>query len=335
MSARQTGRAGSPADRAGSADLTAGPAVTVRIPATSANLGPGFDSLGLALEIFTTVRVGTSDRLRVDHRGEGEGAVPLDEKNLIYRTFARYFETVGRAVPTVDLAVETEIPLARGLGSSAAAVVAGLYAGSAYDAALGNAALGCPDLLAIACEIEGHPDNVCPALIGGCVVCVRDEDRLVSFEVPLPEDLAAIVFVPDQLMSTADARRILPAQVTRADAVYNIGRAALLVGALATDRLEYLRAATQDRLHQPHRQAIFPAMADLFAGALEAGALGVFLSGSGSSILALARVGQAPAVAAGFAQTADRLGLAGGQPRITRPCRQGAHIVTEAVGSRQ
>lgn len=310
------------------------PSVRVRIPATSANLGPGFDSLGLALEIFTDVEVTAGDRLRVEHTGEGAGSVPTDEHNLIYQTFARYFAEVGEPVPTVELRVHTEIPLARGLGSSAAAVVAGLFAGDAYRQVIGGPSAGTAALIEMAAAIEGHPDNVCPAIVGGCVVCVRtDEGPLAYFEVPLPEDLDAVVFVPDQLMSTSDARRILPAQVTRADAVYNIGRAALLVGALSTGRLEYLRIATQDRLHQPHRQAIFPAMADLFAGALEAGALGVFLSGSGSSILALTQ-GKAEAVAAGFAGTAQQLGLAGGSPRITRPCRRGAHIVTEERAGR-
>lgn len=323
MSAQPARPRPSPADRS---PEPAGPAVMVRIPATSANLGPGFDSLGLALEIFTEVWVQPAPALAIEHAGQGAGTVPLDERNLIYQSFARYFQEVGRPTPVVELRVTTEIPLARGLGSSAAAVVAGLFAGSALAATIGEPALGRHELIEIACQIEGHPDNVCPAIIGGCVVCVReDSGRLTYFEVPLPDDLEAVVFVPNQLMSTADARRILPSQITRADAVYNIGRAALLVGALATNRLEYLRIATQDRLHQPHRQAIFPAMADLFEGALAAGALGVFLSGSGSSILALT-TGRAEAVAAGFRETAGRLGLSGGEPRITRPCRRGAHI---------
>ena len=316
--------------------------VTVRIPATSANLGPGFDSLGLALSIFTTVQVTASDEARIEHAGQGAGIVPLGPENLIYRSFVRYYQAIGQPAPIVHLRVETEIPLARGLGSSAAAVVAGLYAASAFDAVSADSGdpsqpvLGCNELIELACQAEGHPDNVCPAMLGGCIICVRDDSgRLVHFDVPLPDDLDAVVFVPEQLMSTTDARRILPSQITRADAVYNIGRAALLIGALATGRLEYLRIATQDRLHQPHRQAIFPAMADLFDGALEAGALGVFLSGSGSSILALTR-GKAEAVAEGFARTARARDVTG-QLRITRPCREGAHVVSgeSGVGSRE
>lgn len=302
--------------------------VRARVPATSANLGPGFDSLGLALEIFTEVEVAPYERLLIEHTGYGEGAVPLGASNLIYQSFARYYAAIDRPVPVVRLRVHSDIPLARGLGSSAAAVVAGIYVASVYASRTGDPALGCDDLILLADEIEGHPDNVGPALLGGCVVCVRTDDGgLVHFNVPLPDDLDAVVFVPEQLMSTSDARRILPSQITRADAVYNIGRAALLVGALATNQLEYLHVATQDRLHQPHRQAIFPAMKHLFAGALDAGALGVFLSGSGSSILALAR-GRADAVAEGFTRTAAELGLEGGQLRVTRPCRQGAHLVS-------
>ena len=146
-------------------------------------------------------------------------------------------------------------------------------------------------LLELAVEIEGHPDNVAPAMLGGCQIGVQDDGRLITSQVPLPRELKAVLFVPDVPMSTDQARNILPSTVDRADAVYNIGRVALLVRALTTGDLQHLNVATQDRLHQPARQELFFPMKNILRGAMDAGALGVFLSGAGSSVLALTRQG--------------------------------------------
>ncbi|MEK7777709.1 MAG: homoserine kinase, partial [Chloroflexota bacterium] len=195
------------------------------------------------------------------------------------------------------------------------------------SAAAGAKGLDLDMIWRLAVEMEGHPDNVTPALFGGCQIVVRDQETLVHAQVPFPENLRAVMFIPDTPMPTEKARGILPSQVSREDAVYNAGRVALLVNALATGRLEYLSVATQDRLHQPARQALMPAMRLLFRSALEAGALGVFLSGAGPTVLALTQ-GRELTIAYEMADMADKAQLPG-QVRITRPIMQGAHITPE------
>jgi homoserine kinase len=310
-------------------DVTA-PPFSVRVPATSANLGPGFDALGLALALANSVRVEPSERVEVLVAGEGAESLAADGDNLVYRALARLAEQVGAAPPPVRLRCTNAIPLARGLGSSSAAIVAGLLAG--------NHLLGSPlrqaDLLALAVAMEGHPDNVTPALLGGVRVCVAGEQGLVQTAVPLARPLRAVLYVPDRPMVTAEARGLLPTVVPRADAVYNLGRAARLVAALASGEYRLLAEATRDRLHQPARAALFPPMAAFFRAALDAGALGAFLSGAGSTLLALVEDAGAPphaaadpaaAVAAAFEATALREGV-GGRTLVTTISQEGARV---------
>jgi homoserine kinase len=278
----------------------------VRVPATSANLGPGFDALGLALDISNTVRVATSDRLEIHVRGEGADALAKSPDNLTYRALAGVAERAGASPPRVRLDCDNAIPLARGLGSSSAAIVAGLVAG--------NHLLGAPlttaDILTLAVEIEGHPDNVTPALLGGVRACVHTGHGVLQAAVPLARPLQAVLFIPDFPMATEAARRLLPRQVSLADAVFNVSRAALLVAALAAGDYALLREATRDRLHQPAREALFPAMPTFFQAAFDAGAVGAFLSGAGSTLLALAD-GPTDAVRAAFEDTAQQQSVAG------------------------
>jgi homoserine kinase len=236
----------------------------------------------MALDIWNEVSVepGPSG---VTIQGEGAETLERDPSNLVYRSMARVFQETGTSMPELAVACRNAIPLARGLGSSSAAVVGGLVAGNA----LCGDALTTEELLRLAVEIEGHPDNVAPALLGGCQIVTHDGDTLITAAVPIASPLKAVLFIPDQAMPTAQARALLPSQISRDDAVFNMARTALLVGALATGSYQHLRVATQDRLHQPPRQAIFPAMPLIFRAALAAGALGVFLSGAGSTILAL------------------------------------------------
>jgi homoserine kinase len=180
-------------------------------------------------------------------------------------------------------------------------------------------------MLALATELEGHPDNVTPALLGGCQIAVVDDGKVVASAVPVPEDLSAVLFIPEFAMPTAQARAVLPPDVPRKDAVFNIGRAALLVNALASGRLDLLGVATDDRLHQPQRQAIFPQMRLLFRAARQAGALGVFLSGAGSTVLAFSK-GIEMTVAYELAEEARKASLAG-DVVITKPTAQGATVV--------
>jgi homoserine kinase len=296
--------------------------VAVRVPGTTANLGPGFDCLGMALELFNLVRVETG-RSGVEIIGEGAQVLPAGPENLVYRAMERVFRHVGAPLPPLALSCYNAIPLARGLGSSSAAIVGGMV--------VANALLGNPltpqALLELAADMEGHPDNVAPALLGGCQIVVRVDGRLHTAPVALPQDLWAVVLVPDQPMPTGQARAVLSPMVSRDDAVFNLGRVALLVNALAGGRLEDLRWATQDRLHQPAREALFPPMRLIFRAALEAGALGVFLSGAGSSILALTR-GREMTVGYEMLDMATKLGV-NATLIITRPCPTGAEVVEE------
>ena len=294
--------------------------VKVEVPATSANLGPGFDSLGMALDIWNTVEVRVGNPSLTIVGEDSDDLRPL-ESNLAYRCVAIPFQDAGEEVPEVSLTCHNRIPLGRGLGSSSAAAVAGLVAGNELS---GNR-LAEGHILELAARTEGHPDNVAPALLGGCQVVVRDGDRLVTAKVPVPDDLTAVVFIPDVPMPTSEARSVLPEQVSRHDAVYNIGRAALLVRAFATGDLTHLAAATDDRLHQPARQSIFPAMKVVFRAALNAGGLAVFLSGAGSSVLALAR-GREMTIGYEMAEAASKAGV-GGTFRVTRPTNEGARVV--------
>ncbi len=296
--------------------------VTVKVPATTGNMGPGFDCLGMALDIWNAVEVEVGPP-SFNIVGEGETTLPRQESNLVHRCFRVPFEEAGEPVPKVSITCRNNIPLGRGLGSSSAAVVGGLVAGNE----LCGKPLSQERLLELATELEGHADNVAPALLGGCQIVVREDDRLVSVPVPLPEDLRVVLFIPDSPMPTREARQALPSDVPMEDAVYNMGRVALLVRALSTGDLTHLAIATGDRLHQPARQTIFPAMKHLIRAALGAGALGAFLSGAGSTVLALAREREMT-IGYEMADAAVKLAL-DGTMKVSRPTNLGAHLVED------
>ncbi|MCH7606415.1 MAG: homoserine kinase, partial [Chloroflexi bacterium] len=181
------------------------------------------------------------------------------------------------------------------------------------------------ELLEMAATLEGHPDNVTAALLGGLQLVVSDELQLYTAPINLPPELHVVLFIPESKIATSDARAVLPAKISMEDAVFNMGRTALLVAGMATNHPEYLDVATQDRLHQPYRQPLFPAMKLLFKAARDAGALGVFLSGSGSTVLALTQ-GREMTVAYEMAEAAKQAGVAG-RLQITQPAVKGAHVV--------
>ena len=300
--------------------------LTVRAPATTANMGPGFDCLAMALDIWNTVTVDL-DGDGVTVNGEGKGELPTDDDNLVRRSFAIPFERAGRPAPRAGIVCDNRIPLARGLGSSAAAAVAGLVAGNE----LCGRPLDDAQILDEAAALEGHADNAAAAVFGGCRIVVHGDGGLVTAAVPMSGGLRAVVFVPDALMSTDVARRLLDPRVGLDDAVYNVGRAALLVTALAAGDATHLATATQDRLHQPARQVMYPAMKNIFRAALDAGALGVFLSGAGSSVLALAR-GRETTIGYEMAEAASKTGVHG-VFLVTEPTTAGAHVVPDEQAS--
>ena len=262
------------------------PDFRVRVPASTANLGPGFDAFGMALTVFNEFML-RSAKSGFHITIEGEGATELagNDDNLFVRAFSRIFAEIGQSPPAFHLHMKNRIPLYRGLGSSASAAVGGLVAANHI---LDNA-LSAERLLQLACEIEGHPDNVAAALFGGLIVCAAEVGALPAYAgVPVPPNLHAVVCVPEQHLPTELARKVVPKEVSLADAVYNVGHAALLLTGIMQADEESIRAGMSDRLHQPYRATIFPAMAPIMEAALEAGACGSALSGAGSSILAFA-----------------------------------------------
>jgi homoserine kinase len=273
--------------------------VEVAVPASSANLGPGFDSLGLALQLYNRVRMELTDGpTTVMVSGEGAGALESGADNLVYRSVRRLYEELALEAPALRITMENEIPVSRGLGSSSSAIVAGLVGANTLLAE----PLGSEDLLRLAVEIEGHPDNVAPALLGGLQVTAATDTGLVHLTLPVPADLRAVVCIPAVALSTEAARAALPHTYSRADAVFNLGRAALLVAALSGGHYEALGAAMEDRIHQPYRASLVPGFAEALQAAREAGAVGACLSGSGSTMLALATANE---VAIGEAMVAE------------------------------
>ncbi|HEY3068312.1 MAG TPA: homoserine kinase [Methylomirabilota bacterium] len=266
--------------------------VHVRVPATSANLGPGFDSLGLALGLYNEVTAAEGDGVTVAIEGEGAGRFATNGKNVVARGVRLAYEAAGRPFKGCTLRCTNRIPGARGLGSSAAAWVSGLVAGNA----LLGAPLSTPALLTLAARAEGHPDNVAAALLGGLTVSAVGPDGACAVLLPALPALRWVVLIPDVTSATAEARAVLPATVKREDAVFNVQRVALLLAALHANRADVLPIALEDRLHQPYRARLFPWMADVMAAARAAGALGCVLSGAGPAILAVATDG-APGIA--------------------------------------
>ncbi len=257
--------------------------VRVRVPATSANLGPGFDALGMALDLWleSEVRLAPSDGFE----GRGEAAeLTAPGANLIHEAADAVYAEIGRPRPPWLVTCTSEIPLARGLGSSAAAICTGILAADA----LTGAGLSPTQHLAIASKIEGHPDNVAAALMGGLTVAVGSDGQACNLALPsdLALDLRLVLAIPRFRLATAEARAVLPERICLQDAAYNVGRTALLVAALTSGHLHLLAEALGDRLHQPYREPLVPGMAAVVAAARAAGAYAVTLSGAGPALLA-------------------------------------------------
>jgi homoserine kinase len=255
--------------------------IKLQIPATSANLGAGFDALGLALDLYNYVEMEESDR--IDISSTDSIPVPTDEKNLIYVSVSDLYRVCGKSLKGLTLRQTNNIPMTRGLGSSSACIVAGLVGA--------NRMLGDPltadDLVDLAAQIEGHPDNTAPALLGGIVTAVFDGRKVhwVKQEVFTKLKFAAII--PDFELSTEKARACLPKEVSHKDAVYNLSRAALFSASLLTGKFENLRTAVHDRLHQPYRMELIPHCREVFDIAYTHGAYAVYISGAGPTVMAV------------------------------------------------
>lgn len=260
------------------------------MPASSANLGPGFDVLGLALALHNEVVLEPHGEVSVSIEGEGADQLERDEKNVVVRGVRAVYERLGRPFAGIKIACINRIPTARGLGSSAAAWVAGIAGANALLAG----PLDRDTLLQLAADGEGHPDNVAAALLGGLTVACRSGGRVFAASLPVPPRIRWVVLIPEVRASTAEARAILPETVSRADAVFNLQRVGLLLAALRDGRADLLAVAMEDRLHQPYRRRLFPWMERVTAAARSAGAAGCVLSGAGPSLLAAVEGGVEP-----------------------------------------
>ncbi len=289
--------------------------VSVTVPATTANLGPGFDCIGAALTLynqfkFTRLDSVGSRQVEIAVTGAEAQLVKTDESNLLYQAFVKFYEQLGQTPPPVQIEIDLGVPLARGLGSSATAIVGGLVGANQ----LAEIPLDQMQVMELAIALEGHPDNVVPALLGGCRLAARDlmdepprgrgrtEEEGESFggwqicDIPWHGNVMPVVAIPDFELSTRKARRVLPNEVSRADAIFNTAHLGLLLRGLETGRGDWLRAALQDRLHQPYRQALIPGYEAVRSAAMAAGALGMVISGAGPTLLALVDAAQAAEV---------------------------------------
>jgi homoserine kinase len=252
----------------------------VRVPATMANLGPGFDSLGLAVSLWLEVDAELTATDVFEYQGQGQ---VVGANNLIHQGFRAAFKHAGLEAPTVRLSAKNPIPLARGLGSSSAALVAG----AALAAAFIGEHFSKEAVLAVCAKLEGHPDNVAPAVLGGFTASVMQGEKPISISMPVPKDWRILVAVPRTELKTEHARAALPKLYSRTDMVFNLSRSALWVAGVATGRFDVLREACRDAMHQPYRATLVPGMETAIADALEAGALAAFLSGAGPSVSAI------------------------------------------------
>src|SRR5919202_4904570 len=248
-----SGRSASPGDPA---------MISVRVPATAANLGPGYDAVGLALSLTMRISLDRAPYPMVEVHGTGIDLIPRGPDHPAYRAARFVAELVGESDVHFHLVQENAIPPARGLGGSAAALVGGAVAANDL---LGRS-MAAPDLLNLVCELDGHPDNAAPALLGGLVIGTLTPEGISAVRLE-PKGLKAVVAVPDFTVSTTAARRALPEEIPHKDASFNVGRAGLLLGALATGEYELLRVAMQDRLHQPYRSHLVPGLQDVIEAA--------------------------------------------------------------------
>jgi len=266
--------------------------IHIKVPATTANMGPGFDCIGMALKLYNELWLEEIDEpLIIENRGISAG-MSFGKNNLIYRSVIRFYKELGVAkrLPGLKLVQDDQIPMTRGLGSSAACVVAGLLAANEIS----GINLPKDQLCALAAKIEGHPDNSTPALTGGIVVGAFAGERLEYIKLS-PDTFAELKFavmIPDFTLRTQKARDALPNLVSMQDAVFNVSRAALMVAALLTGDYSKLAAATDDKLHQPYRMGLVPGMEKIFQRARKCGAKGVFLSGAGPSVIAVFQGGE-------------------------------------------
>ncbi|WP_298904485.1 homoserine kinase [uncultured Nostoc sp.] len=261
-------------------------AITVTVPATTANLGPGFDCIGAALKLYNEFKFTRQEEgeLIIHVTGTEAERVQTDENNLLYQAFVKFYQHIEQTPPIVKIEIKLGVPLARGLGSSATAIVGGLVAANQLE----GAPMSQSQMMELAIAMEGHPDNVVPALLGRCRLAATSGASWEICDVPWHKDVVPVVAIPDFELSTSEARGVLPTEVSRADAIFNMAHLGLLLRGLETGNGQWLKTGLQDKLHQPYRKALIPGYDALNIAAVSAGAYGMVISGAGPTLLALA-----------------------------------------------
>ena len=297
--------------------------VRVQIPSSTTNLGPGFDALGVALNLYNRVELDELPwGLSIHVEGEGQDEIPRDESNISVEAVKRVYHKSGKSLPGLWMKQRNHIPLARGLGSSSAALVGGLVGANLM---LGNP-LSLDELVQIAVEMEGHPDNVVPALAGGfCISAIGDDGRTIFTLAPVVNHYRWVIIVPAFEVSTRDARRRLPKKIPLSDGTFNVQRVGMLLAAFAYGRDDLFREAMQDKLHQPYRKDLMGPLDEVFSAGYEAGALGVCISGAGPCVLAVCHR-NAGKVGIAMREIYQAHGISA-KMHILRISAQGAHAV--------
>jgi homoserine kinase len=300
--------------------------VTVTVPATTANLGAGFDCIGAALTLHnkfkfqivdgdTQIIVTGSEAARVD---------TIHKDNLLYCAYVKLYEHIGKTPPPVKMEIGLGVPLARGLGSSATAIVGGLVGANI----LAGEPLTQSQVMELAISMEGHPDNVVPALIGGCRLAATGVNGWEICDIPWHDSVVPVVAIPDFELSTNVARQVLPTEISRADAIFNISHLGLLLRALSTGNTSWLQASLQDRLHQPYRKSLIKGYDEVSTAALNAGAYGMVISGAGPTLLALTDTSHSLDVVAAMATAWKNVGVAA-QVRALNIDNNGATVIKD------
>lgn len=297
--------------------------IRIDVPATSANLGAGFDSLGIALTMQNRVWMEESDELSITCTDGVK--VPTDDTNLIFWAAKHLYEICGKKLPGLKIIQENNIPLARGLGSSSACIVAGILGANRF---MGNP-MSHTDLIHLAAKIEGHPDNTSPALSGGLVASAMEGERVYSVSVPVSDKIRFAVMIPPFELKTEKARAALPKEYSREDAVYNLSRSGLMTASLFSGELHNLRVAVQDRLHQPYRSGLIENYDNVFRMSYELGSLGTYISGAGPTIIAMVDSQEADAFGRNCQKHLEDKGITGWRVEILSAAKEGAKIVIE------
>lgn len=266
--------------------MTITSSVTVTVPATTANLGPGFDCIGVALSLYNHFKFSIADgaiEVKITVTGKEAPQVSTDKTNLAYQGFVKLYEHINQIPPPVLLEIDLGVPLARGLGSSATAIVGGLVGANQ----LAGNPLSQTEVMNLAIAIEGHPDNVVPALLGGCCLAASTPTGWAVCDIPWHPDIVPVVAIPDFELSTAEARRVLPTEYSRADAIFNSAHLGILLRGLETGNGDWLKAGMQDKIHQPYRKSLIKGYEEVRLAALNFGAYEMVISGAGPTLLAL------------------------------------------------